>query len=174
MSLRTSYVNVMGRVLPLRRDPDPTVRALANSAHFAARSVWGHLSLGRQVTLGTVQNAFYRLWNHIRRVTGPVAEAYRGSDASNAFIRDAAMRNRRLRRSRARSRRVRRLVRRPSRWGFGQTEIVEEIVEEVLPTPATGMAMALGVGTVVLLGMGFYYGLTTKSYTGRRVYRGAV
>lgn len=41
-------------------------------------------------------------------------------------------------------------------------------------TMTTGSKLAIGVGGLTVLGLGLYYGLTTKSYTGRRVYRGAV
>ena len=59
---------------------------------------------------------------------------------------------------------------------------VEEVVEEAIveePAATTngnggGMRMAIGFGALGLLGLGLYYGLTTTSPTGRRVYRGTV
>lgn len=61
---------------------------------------------------------------------------------------------------------------------------VEELVEEaVVEEPAatangngsgSGAKMAIGLGALGLLGLGLYYGLTTTSPTGRRVYRGTV
>jgi hypothetical protein len=56
--------------------------------------------------------------------------------------------------------------------GFGDTEeVIEEIVETVSPPARTGLKMAISVGALGLLGLGLFYGLTAKSYTGQRVYR---
>jgi hypothetical protein len=57
--------------------------------------------------------------------------------------------------------------------GFGQTEIVEEIVEELIPEPSP-WPMLISVGTIGLLGLGLFYGMTTTTYSGQRVYRGSV
>ena len=58
--------------------------------------------------------------------------------------------------------------------GFGDAEeVVTEAVEETVgPAANDGLKMAVTVGALGVLGIGLYYGLTTKSYTGRRIYRG--
>jgi len=60
--------------------------------------------------------------------------------------------------------------------GFGTTEeVIAETVEETAgPAPAGGLKMALAIGATGLIGLGLWYGITTKTYTGRRVWRGAV
>jgi len=60
--------------------------------------------------------------------------------------------------------------------GFGQ---VEELVEETVETttsPATsnGLKTAVAIGGIGLLGLGLWYGLTTKRPSGGRAFRGAV
>jgi hypothetical protein len=60
--------------------------------------------------------------------------------------------------------------------GFGDTEeVITESIEETAGQPAaSGLAMAASIGAIGLLGLGLYYGATTKTYTGQRVWRGAV
>lgn len=58
--------------------------------------------------------------------------------------------------------------------GFGEAEeIIEEVVEEAAPAARTGLKTVAAVAAVGLIGAGLWFGLTKRSATGVRRYRGA-
>lgn len=59
--------------------------------------------------------------------------------------------------------------------GFGQAEeVVEETVTTAAPVASDGVKTAVAVGGLALIGLGLFYGLTEKTASGQRVFRGAV